>query len=444
MAPVFRIVNRLLHGAQQHGLQHFRVRTIADGFQQLGVIAWLRLITARQLQTEFSQHGAERGYGLRGWLVVNTEQRRLFGFLNETCRRDVRQDHTLFNQLVRIVTLSLFDTLDTTLSVKDKLRLFTLKRDPTALFARLIQRFVEVVQLFDVFDQRRVLFAKILIALQHMPDLGIGQARMRTHHRFVELIARQTSLAGDGHFADHTQAVHLRVEGTQAVGEHFWQHRYNLRREVDRRTAAARFVIQRRVRTHVIAHIRDSHPQTPAATAFFLAIYGIIEVTGVFTINGDQRQIAQIHAACFGLFRHFFTQVFNLIFNRFRPDIRNFMGTQRHIDGHAGAHVIAQHFDDFTHRFGATGWALGEFHHHHKAHACAHHLFRRDENVEAQTAVVRHHKAYARIGKVTAYNLAGFRHQHADHARFAAAFTVCTQRLRQDLVAVNTHLHLFG
>ncbi len=120
------------------------------------------------------------------------------------------------------------------------------------------------------------------------------------------------------------------------------------------------------------------------------------------------------------------------------------MGAQRHIDGHAGAHVIAQHFNDFTHRFCATSWALGEFNHHHKAHACAHHLFRRDENVEAQTAVVRHHKAYARIGKVTANDLAGFRHQHADHTRFAAAFTVCTQRLRQDLVAVNTHLHLFG
>lgn len=142
-------------------MQHFRVRTIADGFQQLGVIAWLRLITAGQLQTEFSQHGAERGYGFRGWLVVNTEQRRLFGFLNETCRRDVRRDHTLFNQLVRIVTLGLFDTLNAALGVEDKLRFFTLKRDPAALFARLIQRFVEVVQLFDVFDQRRVLFAQI-------------------------------------------------------------------------------------------------------------------------------------------------------------------------------------------------------------------------------------------------------------------------------------------
>ena len=118
------------------------------------------------------------------------------------------------------------------------------------------------------------------------------------------------------------------------------------------------------------------------------------------------------------------------------------MGTQRHINGHRGAHVIAQHFDDFTYGFGATGWALGEFYHHHKAHACAHHLFRWDQNVEAEAAVVRYHKAHARVGKVAANNLAGFWHQHTHHARFAAAFTVRAQRLRQDLIAVDTHLHL--
>ncbi len=120
---------------------------------------------------------------------MNTEQRRLVGFLDEARRRDVGQDHALFDQLVRIVTLGLFDTLNAALGVEDKLRLFALKRDPAALCARLIQHFVEVMQLFDVLDQRRVLFAQLLIALQHMPHLGIGQTRMRAHHRFVELVA---------------------------------------------------------------------------------------------------------------------------------------------------------------------------------------------------------------------------------------------------------------
>ena len=120
---------------------------------------------------------------------MNTEQRWLFGFLNETCRRDVRQDHTLFDQLVGVVTLGLLNTLNAAFGVEDEFRFFALKRDPAALFARLFQRFVEVMQLFDVFDQRRVLLAQILVALQHMPDLGIGQTRVRAHHRFVEFEA---------------------------------------------------------------------------------------------------------------------------------------------------------------------------------------------------------------------------------------------------------------
>lgn len=31
VTAVFRIVDRLLHGAQEHRLQHFRIRAIGDG-----------------------------------------------------------------------------------------------------------------------------------------------------------------------------------------------------------------------------------------------------------------------------------------------------------------------------------------------------------------------------------------------------------------------------
>ncbi len=35
-----------------------------------------------------------------------------------------------------------------------------------------------------------VLLAQILIALQNMSDFGVGQTRVRAHHRFVEFVAR--------------------------------------------------------------------------------------------------------------------------------------------------------------------------------------------------------------------------------------------------------------
>lgn len=84
------------------------------------------------------------------------------------------------------------------------------------------------------------------------------------------------------------------------------------------------------------------------------------------------------------------------------------MGAQRHVNRHAGAHIVTQHFDDFTDRFSASGRALGQLHDHYEAHSRAHHLFRWDQDVKAQTAVVRYDKAHAGIGEIATDNLAGF------------------------------------
>ena len=127
VAAVFRIVDRLLHRPQEHRLKHLRIRAIGDGGQQFGVIARLRLVAARQFQPQLRQHAAERGNRLGARLIVNTEQRRLLRLLNEARGGDVRQDHALFNQLVRIVPLGLFDTLDTALGVEDEFSFFTFK-----------------------------------------------------------------------------------------------------------------------------------------------------------------------------------------------------------------------------------------------------------------------------------------------------------------------------
>ncbi|CSF26183.1 Uncharacterised protein [Shigella sonnei] len=116
------------------------------------------------------------------------------------------------------------------------------------------------MQLFEMLNQRDVLLAQILIALQNMPDFGVGQTRVRAHHRFVEFVARQAAFRRNRHLAHHTQAVYLRVERTQAVREHFRQHRDNLRREVHRRATVTRFSVQRRWRTHIVADVGNRDP----------------------------------------------------------------------------------------------------------------------------------------------------------------------------------------
>ncbi|MNZ89944.1 hypothetical protein D3C78_1088880 [compost metagenome] len=124
--------------------------------------------------------------------------------------------------------------------------------------------------------------------------------------------------------------------------------------------------------------------------------------------------------------------------------MRDLMGAQSDIHRHTGAHFIAEDLNDLAYRLGATGRTLGQLNHHHKAHACATGCFGRDQDIKAQAAIIRHHKAGTGIHKETTDNLAGFRHQHTDDTRFTAALAICSHCLCQHHITVDCHFHLLG
>ncbi len=83
---------------------------------------------------------------------------------------------------MRVITLGLFDYAFLTRRSALKINFaffFALKRDPPRFFfTRLSSTFVEVVQLFNMLHQRRILFTQILIARSICQTFGIGQTRM--------------------------------------------------------------------------------------------------------------------------------------------------------------------------------------------------------------------------------------------------------------------------
>jgi hypothetical protein len=62
---------------------------------------------------------------------------------------------------------------------------------------------------------------------------------MGADHRLAETEALQLAIAADAHFHGHGQAVDLRIQGTQAVGQHFGQHGHDALGEIHRVTALA-------------------------------------------------------------------------------------------------------------------------------------------------------------------------------------------------------------
>ncbi len=128
-----------------------------------------------------------------------------------------------------------------------------------------------------------------------VPDLGVGQALVRVHDRFVELRVRDVTGAVDLHVADETQPVDFRFQRADAVGQRLRQHRHDEAGEVDRRGALGGLFVERRSRAHVVRDVGDRDHQAEAF-AIGLAIHRVVEILGVLAVDRDQWQLAQVDA----------------------------------------------------------------------------------------------------------------------------------------------------
>ena len=179
----------------------------------------------------------------------------------------------------------------------------------------------------------------------HLPDAGIGKPRLGAEHRRVELVARHLAVRADGHVADHRQAVDVRIERAQPVGELLGQHRNHPAREIHRGAPLARILVERIAGAHVVADVGDRHPQAEAL-AFAHGMDGVVEILGGFAVDGDEGQVPQVFPT-FGVFcPHFIRHRLRQRHRLLREFVRQVELAQRDLDFHAGIGVAAQHLDD--------------------------------------------------------------------------------------------------
>ena len=145
MAFVFRFIHRLLHGAQQHGLQGFAVRALGNLFRQFAVVFRFGLVTAAQTQPQQCQLFAQDGqfFG-RGAGMVAVECFVLVA-QQEICRAYIGCQHAFFNQFVRVVAVHFFNALDFAIVVKNHLRFNGFKFHCATFAAIFLQNLKELV-----------------------------------------------------------------------------------------------------------------------------------------------------------------------------------------------------------------------------------------------------------------------------------------------------------
>ena len=271
---------------------------------------------------------------------------------------------------------------------------------------------------------------------------------MGVNHRLVELVIGHFAGFRHGHFTDHGQPVNLRVQRAQTVGQLLRQHRHHALREVHRVATYRRLFVQRRTDLDVMGHVSNGYVEFPAAgkqlpaRGILLAVHGIIEVAGIFTIDGNERQVAQIDALFLVLLFHLRLELGSLSHHGIRPDVRNVVAAQRNVDFHARRHVVADHFDNIALRLEARRRPMGDFYFNELADLGIACTARRHQHFLLNLRVVGEHKANATFLVVTTHE--GFV-RTGDHFRnraFAPTAAIQTRNPRQGTVTIKDQAHL--
>ena len=241
--------------------------------------------------------------------------------------------------------------------------------------ARLQQSAVDIVQVQQIVNALLALGGFRAAGVgQNRRHLGVGEAGVAEHHGRIELVGADVAVLGHQHVADHAQALHVRVQRAQAVGQLLRQHRNHASREVNAGGAVVGVDVNGRAGFHVGTDVGNRDQQAPAleggfATAEFgrLAVDGIVKIARVFAVDGDQGHVGQVDAVFLVLRPHLVRQ---------GPRLRHAFGAEfmRHaifahgnFDFHAGVVNLAQHFLDSAHRLAVERRRLGQFDNDHLA-----------------------------------------------------------------------------
>ncbi|MCY1228262.1 hypothetical protein D9M72_405640 [compost metagenome] len=403
VADIVRAVHRLLHRAQQHGLQHRRVGTGLDLVHHLGVVRCLRLVAAAQRQAGGAQEVAQVLQLLFAGARVDAVQRRVLEAFEEVGRAYVGGQHALLDQPVRVVARARQDLLDLALRVADDIGLGGVEVDRAALAPRLEQDLEQLVQVLQVRHQFGALVRLRTLGVgQDRPDLVVGQARGRVHHRGIELVTLEFTLGREHRIADHAQPVDVGIERAQPVGQLLRQHRDHAAGEVDGRGTVQRIAVQRRAGAHVVRHVGDRDDQAPAlgtADLDRLAVDRIVEVARVFAVDGHQRDVAQVDAVVQVGLAHLIGQRGGFVRRRGREGMRHAVLAHRDLDFHAGIVDITEHFHHAAHRLHIAVGILDQLDTDHLPHARLALRLGRNQDVLADALVLGRDHQHAALAE---------------------------------------------
>lgn len=145
----------------------------------------------------------------------------------------------------------------------------------------------------------------------------------------MEGVLDDVALRTDVHLADHAQSVHGRVERADPVRQRLGQHRDHPTREVDGVATLLGLDVERVAGAHVVADVRNRDVELESLALHF-TVDRIVEIPRGLAVDGDERQIAEIHAPT------------DVALTDSRPDA---LGLGERLGGELVGHLVLAHRD---------------------------------------------------------------------------------------------------
>src|SRR5882762_11620835 len=211
--------------------------------------------------------------------------------------RTIRGQHELFNEPVRDVSLAACDIRHALFVVEFDDRFGQIEIDGTVLGAAGIEKQRQFFHFAEAGCQRGVALRHFSVAFKDLVDIRVGHALGGADDAGCH--ARRFHVPGGVEFHEraHDQAILVRLEGTHAIRKGFRKHRHGAIREVNGGAAETRLPVESVLRSNVVRYIGDVNLQVPAAIGAMLYVDGDVEIARGLSIDGDDRQVAEILAA---------------------------------------------------------------------------------------------------------------------------------------------------
>ena len=100
-------------------------------------------------------------------------------------------------------------------------------------------------------------------------------------------------------FEDGAERVPVLVgaEGAEVIGQHLGQHRNGPVDEVHTRGALHGFFLNPATGPHIVGHVRDVHPHFEVTAVEVPHAQGVVEILGVFGVDGERGHVPHVAAA---------------------------------------------------------------------------------------------------------------------------------------------------